>query len=84
MEKGQGAIEYLLIIGAAVIIAVIVITLMVSFAGQGQQAAEGADVGGALEEGQCLNDCTFLGSNNGMGDSCEEKYPSTCLAGSSG
>ena len=43
-EIAQGAIEYLLIIGAAVIIAVIVIALMMSLAGQGTQAAQDADV----------------------------------------
>jgi hypothetical protein len=41
---GQGAIEYLLIIGAAVIIAVIVIALMMTLAQQGTTATEEADV----------------------------------------
>lgn len=41
---GQGAIEYLLIIGAAVIIAVIVIALMLTLAQQGTENAEAADV----------------------------------------
>ena len=44
-KQGQGAIEYLLIIGAAVIIAVIVIALMMSLSGQGTAAAEEAGLG---------------------------------------
>ena len=43
-SQGQGAIEYLLIIGAAVIIAVIVISLMMGLAGQGTGAVQDADV----------------------------------------
>ncbi len=43
-QSGQGAIEYLLIIGAAVIIAVIVIALMMGLAGQGTQATQEAGV----------------------------------------
>ena len=46
-RKAQGAIEYLLIIGAAVIIAVIVIALMMGLAGQGTQATEEAGLGKA-------------------------------------
>jgi uncharacterized protein (UPF0333 family) len=45
-KKGQGAIEYLLIIGAAVIIAVIVISLMMTLSQQGTGAADDADVEG--------------------------------------
>ena len=44
MKKAQGAIEYLLIIGAAVIIAVIVIALMMGLAQQGTTNVETADV----------------------------------------
>ncbi len=49
-EKAQGAIEYLLIIGAAVIIAVIVIALMMSLSTEGTSAADDANVGGALSD----------------------------------
>ena len=50
MNRGQGAIEYLLIIGAAVIIAVIVITLMMSLSGQGTGAVEEAGVSTTYSE----------------------------------
>ena len=48
--RGQGAIEYLLIIGAAVIIAVIVIALMMSLSGQGTGAVEEAGVSSIYQQ----------------------------------
>jgi Flp pilus assembly pilin Flp len=49
-EKGQGAIEYLLIIGAAVIIAVIVIALMMTLSQQGTTAADDANIDGTYSD----------------------------------
>lgn len=40
-NKGQGALEYLLLIGGAVLIAVIVIALLVGLGGQGRKDAQG-------------------------------------------
>ena len=37
-EKAQGALEYLLLIGGAVLVAAIVLTLMAGLAGTGQSA----------------------------------------------
>lgn len=48
-NKGQGSIEYLLIIGAAVIVAVLVITLMMSLSGTGTQNVEDSGVDSAYE-----------------------------------
>jgi len=48
-RKAQGAIEYLLIIGAAVIIAVIVIAVMMGLSGTGTGAIDDTDVGSAYE-----------------------------------
>jgi len=39
-EKGQGALEYLLLIGGAVLVAVIVISLLLSLTGQAKQEAQ--------------------------------------------
>ena len=39
MDKGQGALEYLLLIGGAIIVAVIVITLLMSLGGGGGASA---------------------------------------------
>jgi uncharacterized protein (UPF0333 family) len=58
-EKAQGAIEYLLIIGAAVIIAVIVIALMMGLAGQGTGAADDAGIDETFVSLQCQKDCCF-------------------------
>jgi len=41
-EKGQGALEYLLLIGGAVLVAVVVIVLIISLAG---------DTGNAVNQG---------------------------------
>ncbi|MFH1256634.1 MAG: PKD domain-containing protein [Candidatus Diapherotrites archaeon] len=38
MANAQGALEYLLLIGGAVVVAIIVITLMIGLGGQGQEA----------------------------------------------
>lgn len=53
-SKGQGAIEYLLIIGAAVIIAVIVIVVMMTLAEQGTTAVEEAGLGSEYNKGLML------------------------------
>jgi uncharacterized protein (UPF0333 family) len=39
-EKAQGALEYLLLIGGAVLVAAIVISLLTGLAGGGKNAAE--------------------------------------------
>jgi uncharacterized protein (UPF0333 family) len=39
-ERGQGALEYLLLIGGAVLVAVIVISLILSFTGEAKTTAE--------------------------------------------
>ena len=77
-SKGQGAIEYLLIIGAAVIIAVIVIALMMTLSQQGTGAAEEAGLEDVFEKAQCQKDCGFLGINTDTGTSCYEKYTDIC------
>jgi hypothetical protein len=77
-SKGQGAIEYLLIIGAVVIIAVIVIAVMMSLSQQGTTAAEDAGLEDTFEKAQCQKDCGFLGANAGTGESCYEKYTDIC------
>ena len=73
--KAQGAIEYLLIIGAAVIIAVIVIALMMGLAGQGTEATEEAGVGSAFEQAQCQANCEYESSEMATaGETCEDRY----------
>ncbi|MFH1696426.1 MAG: class III signal peptide-containing protein [Candidatus Diapherotrites archaeon] len=45
-EKGQGALEYLLLIGGAVLVAVVVIVLIISLAGDtGDTVNEGITTG---------------------------------------
>ena len=63
-KRGQGALEYLLIISAAVIVAVIVIALMLGLTQEGSSAAADANIGGTLDDAQslklCIEDCSAL------------------------
>ena len=63
-ESAQGAIEYLLIIGAAVIIAVIVITLMGSLSASGSMNVKEAGVENtfhtSLDIKECMIDCSIV------------------------
>ena len=80
-EKAQGAIEYLLIIGAAVIIAVIVIALMMSLSQQGTGAAEDAGLDATFESAQCQKDCcydTTLEADCAAYDVCTDDQVAAC------
>jgi len=59
-RKGQGALEYLLLIGGAVLVAVIVITLLLGIADQGQTDTQAtADAGSqAICESRLMTLCT--------------------------
>ena len=63
-ERAQGAIEYLLIIGAAVIIAVIVITLMGSLSATGSMNVKEAGVENTFHKNldikDCMADCSII------------------------
>jgi len=52
--KGQGALEYLLIIGGAIMIAAVVIAIIVKVGGSGKTAADGAstDINSLYTQGQ--------------------------------
>ena len=78
LTKGQGAIEYLLIIGAAVIIAVIVIALMMGLGGQGTGAVEEAGVGSEYSKGLIqAKSCTKLPfiEDDHMGSNHSDRIP---------
>ena len=59
-RKGQGALEYLLLIGGAVLVAVIVITLLLGIAEQGEtDTTATADAGAkAICESRLMTLCT--------------------------
>ena len=50
-KKGQGALEYLLLIGGAVLVAVIVITLLLQITSQGEEGTE------ATASASAINNC---------------------------
>ncbi len=56
-KKGQGSIEYLLIIGAVILIVAIVIVALISLAGT---ATDGAGETGELTDAQLMADCFYL------------------------
>ncbi|MCR4369034.1 MAG: class III signal peptide-containing protein [archaeon] len=59
-EKGQGALEYLLLIGGAVLVAVIVITLLLNIANQGQ-----TQTGDTSAAALCRQQNALAGTANG-------------------
>jgi len=81
-RKAQGAIEYLLIIGAAILIVAIVILAVTGILSGGQTAATGAnsDVNTAnsgLSDLQCKSNCSAMTAGGCCGGS-------TTVVGSSG
>ncbi len=68
-EKGQGALEYLLLIGGAIVVAVIVVTLLlgVSAPAQGQTASASASSLCSQKAALVNNDCDFNGIGSGDG-----------------
>ena len=92
-KKGQGALEYLLLIGGAVLVAVIVITLLLGITntGAGQTgnttAASLCTQSTAIDSGQVCatkstggaRQVTIQGANGGRPYNCGGTYPS-CTA----
>jgi len=67
-NKGQGALEYLLLIGGAVLIAVIVIALLVGLGGQGRKDAQGqatnlGEIQGQTPQAAMLTNVIYASSN---------------------
>ncbi|MCH7902847.1 class III signal peptide-containing protein [archaeon] len=62
MQKGQGALEYLLLIGGAVLVAVIVITVVLGIADKGEASTESASTAGSGIMEQTRNKVLGLGS----------------------
>lgn len=81
-ERAQGAIEYLLIIGAAILVVAVVVIALTGVLGGAKDTSDTATgaTTGANNDLLCQADCTSLGANTGAGTSCEELYPTTCPA----
>jgi len=73
-QKAQGAIEYLLIIGAAILVVAIVIIAVTSVLGQGKTQTTGgaADQNTAIFKLNCMNDCNSLDTNCLKPTSCSQ------------
>lgn len=79
-NKAQGALEYLLIIAAAIMVVAIVISAMTSTAAEAKKTGTGAqnDANTQLLRGNCLATCSYLGTNCANPDSCAGKFPDIC------
>ncbi|MFA5357385.1 MAG: class III signal peptide-containing protein [Candidatus Izemoplasmatales bacterium] len=72
--RGQGSLEYLLIIGAALIIAIIVIAVVTGLGSN--NAPPTSDVQAQADVGKCLNNCCEFGINSDK--NCETINPAAC------
>ena len=84
-NKGQGAIEYLLIIAAAILVVAIVILALTGALGSGQdQAGQSVTDQNAQQNVlKCNFDCNSLDNNCAKSGSCAIVAPDFCKAGSS-
>jgi len=73
-RKGQGALEYLLLIGGAVLVAVIVITLLLGIADQGKLDTQATVDAGAIKV------CTER--NAAICDTAASTYTALCTTNS--
>ncbi|MFA5930847.1 MAG: class III signal peptide-containing protein [archaeon] len=75
-SKAQGAIEYLLIIGAAILVVSIVIVAMTSVVGTGKNQAGPSDVNSGLDELKNLikNEKGVLGAECASNSNCASGY----------
>jgi type II secretory pathway pseudopilin PulG len=62
-RKGQGAIEYLLIIGAAILVVAVVIIALVSVTGTATEGTQGDEAQAAQQLQQCIVQCAIQGGD---------------------
>ena len=81
-RKGQGAIEYLLIIGAAILVVAIVIIAVTSILQQGQTQNTGAVSDQAKQANtlKCQGDINAMGFANSRTDCNSTRYSNTACA----
>jgi hypothetical protein len=87
--KGQGAIEYLLIIGAAILVVAIVIIAVTGALGQGTTQGNQAnkDQNAQNVKLACMADCNAAGADCGTVAAplaCAQLQPATCTRAGSG
>jgi len=78
--KGQGAIEYLLIIAAAILVVAIVILALTGALGSGQDQSTQAITDQNTQQNQlrCMNDCNALGTDKTAPGSCYVLFSTEC------
>lgn len=83
-KKGQGALEYLLLIGGVILVAVLVITLIVSLAGSGSEEAGAALTDAEINRGilACKTDYQGLSCQNFCSDEVFASATTDCCGNS--
>jgi uncharacterized protein (UPF0333 family) len=71
--KGQGSIEYLLLIAAAILVVSIVIVAITTVTSQGAQTVDADQVSESTQELECLNDINHLGTGTNTPYACCEQ-----------
>jgi hypothetical protein len=71
-RKGQGAIEYLLIIGAAILVVAVVVIALTSVTSAGGDAVDGNNVSSVDDALQCQQLCNQSGGTIGEDGRCTE------------
>ncbi|MFA5357386.1 MAG: class III signal peptide-containing protein [archaeon] len=75
-KRGQGALEYLLIIGAALVIAIIVISVIVLTGTSTDTSASTSSAANKLDQTNCLNDCCYKSKTSDQ--NCETILSNYC------
>ncbi len=83
-RKAQGAIEYLLIIGAAILVVAVVVIALTGITSAGQDQVDTNAIGDATESLQCTKDINYLGECSSLdppaGCACCTKYSAQITA----
>lgn len=74
MRRGQGAIEYLLLIAAAILVVSIVITAITAVTSEGTTTVDSNSVSESTKELECLNDINYLGQTGEVYDCCTQGF----------
>ena len=65
-RKGQGALEYLLLIGGAILVAIVVITVLTGFTGPATQTQANENTARALCQSKPASACAGIDANVGI------------------
>ncbi len=79
-REGQGAIEYLLIIGAAILVVAVVVIALVTVTQAGTDSIGAENITGTYDELKCLDGCNAVGGTYAAGDCTGRTDIEFCLS----